>query len=197
MLITGASKGIGKACRNHFFNQYQVITIARTGLVTERGDLTNLNFIRYVVNKHPVVDVLINNVGGGLKGCYAVSFINYIVPCLFMEHYISTMKSGHIINIVSNAAYGAEAYDQGYPKMIANNPDRLWYCASKNALKFASNALARSRLGIKITSIEPGKVDNRGIGLQEPCIQVADIPLVIEWVLAQPFQVNTLHFTPV
>ena len=45
MLITGGSKGIGRAFAEHFKDKYEIVTVARTGNVTEKGDITDLSLI--------------------------------------------------------------------------------------------------------------------------------------------------------
>ena len=184
MLITGASRGIGKACADYFADRYQVVTVSRSGKATEIGDLTNIAFLQRVISKYPIVDVLINNVGGGRDTFYETNMINYMVPAILMEHYVQTMDGGHIINISSNVAYGAEAYEQGYPAMPHR---RIWYCASKQALSFLSNALSRACAKISITCLEPGKVLTRERE-DKPTIDLDAIPKAIDWILSQNYQ---------
>ena len=181
MIITGGSKGIGKACVQHFLNRYEVVSVSRHGDTTENGDLTDMKFLRQLIDKHPIVDVLINNAGGCRSSFTETNLLNYIAPVFLMEHYKKNSRV-RIINIGSNAAYGAEAYDSGYTKL---SDEIIWYCCSKNALKYASNALARKNPNIKICCIEPGKIGGKNLNLQ-------DITKTIDWVLEQTFNVHSI-----
>jgi NAD(P)-dependent dehydrogenase (short-subunit alcohol dehydrogenase family) len=133
------------------------------------------------------VDVLINNAGGSLKRLRPTAMLNFVAAGILLEHYCTTMQGGHIITISSNAAYGAEAYNCGYSEMPMQ---RIAYCAAKRAVKFLSNALSRAHPTVKITSLEPGRVGGKS------AVQYKDIPRIIQWVLEQNFQVNTLNFVP-
>ena len=55
MLITGASKGIGKACSKYFKNKYEVVTVSRTDS-TICGDLTDITFRNKIIAEiNPIV----------------------------------------------------------------------------------------------------------------------------------------------
>lgn len=196
MLITGGSRGIGKACADYFRATHRVITVARSGDVTHRGDLTNPAFLTGLLEAYPTLQVLINNAGGARDGFRATAMLNFVAFGVLLDHYARHMQGGHIINITSNAAHGAEAFEQGYGEMWATTPKRLWYCAAKHAAKGLSEMLARACPAVKITNIEPGKVDSHRAGIQMPHVGVGELPHLIAWILAQPYQINTINFTP-
>lgn len=204
MLITGASRGIGRAIVTEFKwpkatqAQYELITVARTGDVSIHGDLTDLNFVHKLIADHDI-DVLVNCAGIVGSTFYETNMLNYIVPGILMTEFYKKMKSGFIFNIGSNAAY-----ERGQWIRYVNE-ESVYYFASKQALKALSNLLSDSALNteVKVVSIEPMLVDtmmNGGNAYAEPhlhLIQPQDIAATIRWITEQPdwIQVNSIHMT--
>ncbi|OGQ06016.1 MAG: hypothetical protein A2W61_05285 [Deltaproteobacteria bacterium RIFCSPLOWO2_01_44_7] len=195
MLITGASRGVGKACADYFRDKYQVITVARTGDVTYRGDLTNLEFLKKLCREVDA-DILINNAAVYGKDFQTTIDLNLRATGYLLSEFYKKMTTGHIINICSSSANST-----GW---VGMPPERIWYNALKSALKTLSKHFADAKLkNVKVTSIEPARI-NTAIG--ESLIAVSEeeyskqtlpwIPMkpsyiaeVIDWILSQPAHV--------
>lgn len=192
MLITGASRGVGKACADYFKDKYQVVTVARTGNVTYHGDLTNLEFLKKLC-REVEADVLINNAAVYGKDFQSTIDLNLRAAGFLLTEFYKKMESGHIINVCASAANAT-----GWVGMA---PERIWYNAMKSALKTLSKHFSDAKLkNVKVTSIEPARVnttianDFRDIPEEEYNRQTLPwIPMepsyvaeVIGWILSQP-----------
>ncbi len=192
MLITGGSSGIGAACANYFAHSYKIITVSRSGNPTIKGDLTDLEFTKSLIEKLSI-DILINN-AGILSDSFEETFnVNTAAASFLAAGFYQKMNSGHIINICSTASHL-----RGWPDMPK---ERIWYLASKAALKDLGIVLQNSRnSNVKVTNLEPGWVNtNFGNGQKEiPSeeyenqtqrqipMQPLDVARTIEWILQQP-----------
>lgn len=192
MLITGASRGIGKVCAEFFKEKYEVITVARTGDVSVQGDLTDSKFISSLVQSFDI-DILINN-AGIIDTDFAKTFeLNVMAAGLLATGFYEKMNQGHIINLCSTASTL-----RGWSSMSER---RIWYLASKASLKSLSTLLHDSRKkNIKVTSLEPAWVNTDFAG---PKVDISEnlsrhqrseiIPMkpeyiaqTIDWILNQP-----------
>ncbi|BFH74154.1 SDR family oxidoreductase [Sulfurisphaera javensis] len=167
-IVTGASKGIGKAIAVRLKNEgYNVIAISRTksevGDIIYETDVTDkendFRIVKEIVNKFGRIDVLVNNAGFGIYGSFLDTSIDeedYMIKTLFNAplYFIKAVypimvrqREGNIINIISEAAYVAT------PKLIV-------YSAAKAALAHFTNALwAEARkYNVKVSGIYPGPV---------------------------------------
>lgn len=153
VLVTGASKGLGKAISEKFAREgFNVFTVARTGDVHFKGDLRSLKFREKIINEI-TPDVLINN-AGVLNGSYEeVMDLNFIAAGHLMTHYYNVMAEGSdILNIASVAAN--RVVREGDPEY------RVWYTSSKKAIKDLSNSLHLSRRrDVRVMCLEPGWVN--------------------------------------
>lgn len=168
-VITGANKGIGLACVNQLLEKGAIVYgICRSGCNVQHENFTCLKadvgkydeveqVMKTVFEKHPNVDILINNAGLGYFGfCEAIPLekwhemfstnVNGIY--YFTRLVLPGMKaqgSGHIVNIASTA--GLEGYQQ-----------TTGYCATKFAVRGFSDALYKEvrDFGVKVTCIYPG-----------------------------------------
>ena len=180
MMITGASRGIGAACRKKFENDYEVITIARTGDMTENGDLACLEFREMIVDKYKDIDVLINNAGIQSKNYFLTQELNQIAACHLMECYAA--RSTRIINMGSSSS-----------SWVANStiPNKyIYYSVSKMALKKFAEFLA-VEYSCNITTLEPGRVGGTGMG-KESKLKPDYIADVISWILDQPVIIDSI-----
>jgi len=173
VLVTGASSGIGKAIaqamaqdgcivygtsRSANFETIHENTIAYTMLpLTLEDEETIGRAVRYVIDRHGRIDVLVNNAGAGYAGaieettaqeaqaqfevCFfgAVRMLNHVLP------HMRAAGNGVVINVGSLAAC--------FPV-----PFQAMYCAAKAAL-FSMTVALRMELapfGVRVCVIEPG-----------------------------------------
>lgn len=199
VLVTGASRGIGKAVADRFKNNpaYTVVTVARTGDVSEKGDLTDINFRNYLIGKY-TPDIFINNAGLTSKDFIETFELNVMAMCHLLVEFWKKMETGNIIN-VSSIAVNKVGWE--------NMSDRhINYLSSKKVVSNISRDLSLSRRKmVRVTSLEPNDVNTtcggrivRDIDYELASEQIdyfAPMPPeyiaeVIEWVINQPKYVS-------
>lgn len=176
ILITGGSKGIGKAIAQAFISEGAIVTIAardRDVLNVTREELNQRvsiikaditiesereNLMDTFIEQHGSIDVLINNAGGSngstvsntdMNLFYQAMELNYFSAVHLSKLAVEHMKkqrSGSIINITS--IYGRESGG----KATYNN--------SKSALISFTKSLADEVIsdGIRVNSVAPGSI---------------------------------------
>lgn len=166
VLITGASKGIGKYIALKLSKNYRVINLSRTSLNKKKnitnilGDITDYKILKKKLSKLSKLDVLINNAGVTYQNNSneIENFENIVKTNLFGAFYctnilISLLKKSKknpiIINIASINAH------QAFPK----NPG---YVSSKGGLVSLTRsfALDYGKYGIRAVSISPGYISS-------------------------------------
>jgi len=184
VLITGASRGIGRACAVLFAEQGAKVVIhynvnraaaqetldACTGeghilVPAEMGDPDSVQFlIDHTVKKLGRIDVLVNN-----AGVYADHDPNTVDYPTWQEQWQRTIQ----VNLVgaANAAYLAAKYmaEQGGGKIVnvssrgafRGEPTAPAYGASKAGMNSMSQSLAKAYAGknIIVTAVAPGWVE--------------------------------------
>lgn len=173
-IITGTSKGIGKALAEFYLNQgKEVLGISRTPSIEHanfhwlKHDFSNIDSIKKI-NLSPWVSdkknvVLINNAGtiGEIKRSHELTLehyqqlalVNIVAPQFLISHLLQHVPKGDfsaIVNISSGA--GRRAI-----------PSWAGYCASKAAIDLFSETLLEEfkelNQNTKVYSVAPGVVD--------------------------------------
>jgi len=167
IIITGASKGIGKSIAEELNSHKSVVYgIGRsfkkntTNFNYTQLDINNhneiKNFIKKIYNKHKKIDGLVNVAGVSKEKTYNLSnFQDTIETNLLSTFYLTKEtikymkfnKKGSIINFTSIGAF------QGF----SNNPG---YVASKAGLNSLTKAIAldNGKFNIRVNNIVPGYI---------------------------------------
>jgi len=196
-IVTGASKGIGKAIARLFAEKGAIVYALARGIQEDPMyqniipipcDITKENqvssTIEKIVKENGTIDILINNAGVGhfapihqLEENQWDEMINVNLKGAFLcakyvVPHLLTKKSGHIINISSVA--GIEGFPTG-----------TGYCASKFGLMGLTDSLLKELkpLGIKVSAICPGSVQTY-FGGSEPK-DYALLPEDVAWMAYQ------------
>lgn len=170
VLVTGASSGIGQATAKSFIEQGATVfgfgrnnaaLEAVDGLLPCPGDITNHaeleNYIKFIIDKHGSIDVLVNNAGFSYYSRHAESSLEEwrMTMAVNMEGYYVMAKlvvpsmiekgCGHIVNVSSVQA-------------IASEPSVGAYAASKGGIASWTRALAvdLAEYGILVNVVAPG-----------------------------------------
>lgn len=203
ILITGGTKGIGKALANYFKND-EVVTVARSG-ATENNDISNIEFRNQLVEKY-TPDIFINNAGIAQEPFEKVFEVNGTAAVDLLQKFYNKMEKGTIINIGSLATT-----QNGYQ---VKDMSSAAYILAKKLLHNASYFLQEMHTKpIRVTSLEIGAVStsikNRFYGKDIPeeeyneqtlrtiPMKTADVVNAIDWILNQPkhLEVRSLQLT--
>jgi len=147
VLITGGTKGIGKAIADNLQEEYNVVTVGRSSNATEQGDLLDPDFQEYLLALYSP-DIFINNAATLSKNINAIIKMNGHIAVDLLLKFYQKMNNGIIINIGSISAEKSN---------IAKETDmRIAYAISKKFLKDASLALSYSKnKPIKVMCLSP------------------------------------------
>lgn len=181
MLITGASRGLGKAIVDKFENLYDVITISKTGIGCNYAlDLTKTNDLKKACDIE--CDVLINNAGIASDDPIESFLLNVNAVMELSQANHDRMIEGAIINISSISA--------NFPVRIRSIPNN--YIITKTALsKFTNLLIDVKKPNIKVCCIEPEFIDTDMIShlhsrIKRMALNPNDVANVIELILNLP-----------
>jgi len=199
MLLTGASRGIGKSIYDRYKDEYDIVTVHRSQGATIQGNLVDWKFREDVI-KQVDPDVVINNAGFHGFSLWGIA-VNGVAAAHLMMGFHKKMSRGHIINISS-----IRSTFQGFERRGVDTYDDIAYNCGKAMCTSASLQLASLRTKpVNVVCIEPGVV-RTNMYPNMPEAQYVDedqwdntvyTPLVpddivntIDWVLKQPPWIN-------
>lgn len=173
-LVTGASSGIGKATAKQLLKDGYIVYVVARRLnkmddlkalgarpfimdITKEGDI--LNVIGHIFEKHPSIDILINNAGYAVYGSVEEIKIeearrqfevNLFGLARLTQLIIPKMREQGYGKIVNISSMGGKMY----------TPLGSWYHATKHALEGWSDCLRLELkpFGIDVIIIEPGGI---------------------------------------
>lgn len=170
VLVTGASSGIGQATARCFIEQGATVfgfgrnmagLEAVEGLLPCAGDITDHaelgNYVKYIIDKHGGIDVLVNNAGFSYYKRHAESTLEewrrtmsvnlegYYIMAKLVAPSMMEKGYGRIVNVSSVQA-------------IASDPTVGAYAASKGGIGAWTRALAvdLAEYGILVNVVAPG-----------------------------------------
>jgi len=184
-LITGASKGIGRAAADALSAEgCNLVLVSRTAadldkargeiarkanvkVETEAADLSVSANVDRLAEKYPAIDILVNNAGaipGGTlldmdearwRAAWDLKVFGYINMCRRFYAHMKARQAGTIINIVGNAA---QTHDPEYICGVTGNAALTAFTQSLGSVS--------ARDGIRVVAINPGPVaTDRLVGL--------------------------------
>jgi NADP-dependent 3-hydroxy acid dehydrogenase YdfG len=206
-IVTGASKGVGYATVKLLSeNGYKVIAVSRdlsriSNLISNcvevyQLDITNQNEIEKFYEKYKdiVLDVLVNNAGGGSGPTSIINEtmdnfrraydINVSGPMLLSQLFVPCMKKSQSPTII----------------FITSLCGKIPYRGSgnySNAKRGEMALIDTMRMefpdyGIKVTEICPGTIDTQ-IEKKDNALSAEDMAETIRWVSSMPKHVNINH----
>jgi 3-oxoacyl-[acyl-carrier protein] reductase len=176
-LITGASKGIGRATAEILASEgCNLILVARTAadleaaknaiirqanvrVDTVAADLSDSANVTRLANDFPGIDILVNNAGaipGGTlldvdetkwRAAWDLKVFGYVNMCRAFYALMKARKAGVIVNVVGNAA---QTHDPEYICGVAGN-------AALTALTQSLGSVS-PRDGVRVVAVNPGPV---------------------------------------
>lgn len=174
ILVTGGSKGIGKA----LVKKFNAISVSRTS-GDFIGDVTDKAFRDHLIeNCNP--KVFINNAGvSGFDHSFSdVMNTNYHAALDLFHGFYNKMETGHIINIGSIASEM-----DGFGREF----DRMVYCLSKKNLRDASRMFTQtSPKPIRVTYINLGRVATdikKSDITTRVSLKIEDVVDTVEWII--------------
>ncbi|HUC88597.1 MAG TPA: SDR family oxidoreductase [Candidatus Paceibacterota bacterium] len=184
IIITGGSRGLGKALAQAFLNEGSKVVISSSnekeiqntaneidafGIcadVTKEEDLTSL--ANETIKKFGQIDIWVNNAGLWMGNDFAENFDMDKVRTMFDVNVIGTINGtrvalrymkekgiGTIVNIISTSA-------------LAGRPTLSTYCASKWAVNGFTKSIREENDNISVLSVYPGGMKTNIFGDSKP-----------------------------
>jgi NAD(P)-dependent dehydrogenase (short-subunit alcohol dehydrogenase family) len=170
VLVTGASSGIGQATAKCFIEQGATVfgfgrnkdgLEAVEGLLPCPGDITNHaeleNYIKFIIDRHGSIDVLVNNAGFSYYSRHAESSLEEwrMTMAVNLEGYYVMAKL--VVPSMREKGYG-RIVNVSSIQAIASEPSVGAYAASKGGIAAWSRALAvdLAEYGILVNVVAPG-----------------------------------------
>jgi NAD(P)-dependent dehydrogenase (short-subunit alcohol dehydrogenase family) len=196
-LITGGTRGIGKAVADILRKDHTVITVARSSEADETGDLSDSTFRNYLVEKY-TPDIFVNNAALLSYNFEQMMQTNGMAAVDLLFKFYNKMSNGTIINVSSISAE---------KNFLAREPQiRIAYATAKKYLKEVSLSLAYSKnKPIKVMCISPAATDtdmikpisNNYVPIEEDytnynyytslCVtRPHEVANIIKWMIDQP-----------
>ena len=171
VLLTGASGQIGKAIKKQLEEKYIVVTTDVEGDVEFLADLTQINDIRQLVanvlEKHGVIDVLINNAGIAVftpmmdRTWYEfdrVMKVNVYGTFFLTQEVLKTMDFGKIINIAS--IYGMVSPDERIYGESGRNSSEVYGMSKASIIQLTKYLATHTPKDVTCNCVSPGGVFN-------------------------------------
>lgn len=208
IVITGDSRGIGRAIAERLHTEHTCILLARASeALTEAGqtlscptypcDVSRAEEVTVVMKKaedaHGPIDILINNAGVWIEGALETNsdeaiaqviqtnILGVIYPAKAVIGNMKVRKQGLIINVSSQSG-------------LKNTANRSIYQATKWAVRgFSHSLLEEARpFGVRVTTLYPGTADTgffigstKAVDGQKS-LQAEDVANTIAWLITQP-----------
>lgn len=170
VVVTGASSGIGQATAKSFIEQGATVfgfgrnkagLEAVDGLLPCPGDITNHaeleNYLKFIVDKHGGIDVLVNNAGFSYYSRHAESSLEEwrMTMAVNLEGYYVMAKL--VVPSMMEKGYG-RIVNVSSIQAIASDPTVGAYAASKGGIASWTRALAvdLAEYGILVNVVAPG-----------------------------------------
>lgn len=169
-LITGAGKGIGKACVEAFINAgASVIAVARTAsdleelsarfgdnLIPWVMDATSDKFLAQIA-QHPQIDILINNLGTNKPQSLLDLTDDALDTMLDLNLRTLFRVTREVVRNMQRNNSGGSIVNIGSQMGHIGSPNRSVYCATKHGVEGLTKALGveLAPLGIRVNSIAP------------------------------------------
>ncbi len=199
MLITGASRGIGKSVLERYKDEYECVTVHRSPGATFQGNLVDWKFREDVImNVNP--DVVINNAGFWGFALWGIA-VNGVAAAHLMMGFHKKMQRGHIITISS-----LRSSFQGYERRGSDTYEDIAYNCGKAMATSCSMQLSMMRTKpVNVVCLEPGVVKTDMYpNMPDPQyvdegqwdnsvytpLMPSDIVNTIDWIIKQPPWIN-------
>lgn len=169
-LITGAGKGIGKACVEAFIHAgASVIAVARTAsdldelsarfgdrLIPWVMDATSDEFLEQIA-QHPQIDILVNNLGTNKPQSLLDLTDEALDTMLDLNLRTLFRVTRSVVRSMQHRNIGGSIVNIGSQMGHIGSPNRSVYCATKHGVEGLTKALGveLAPLGIRVNSIAP------------------------------------------